>query len=200
MRGSARAVLRGWRSLSKDSSHSCAYDTSGSTLYRAKNRLAHHQWTRTNALAQCLERLTEHIDGGSRYLEASNENIYSGIRSNNNHNAFDHRRFVSWSKHGQQQAERSTDRGGQGSNGSKAAVATQSDTRSATGREKGLNRQHGVDQEGSDWETVKEMIKYVRLDGSVRVRRRVMAAAGLLLGSKLLNVQVPFLFKYTGMH
>lgn len=54
------------------------------------------------------------------------------------------------------------------------------------------------ENEVSDWDTIKQMMAYVKPDGSVEVRKRVVASLGLLVGSKLLNVQVPFLFKLTG--
>jgi ATP-binding cassette, subfamily B (MDR/TAP), member 7 len=50
--------------------------------------------------------------------------------------------------------------------------------------------------EMSDWSTVKEMITYVKPQGDGDVKRRMAAALGLLLGSKVLNVQVPFMFKH----
>lgn len=52
--------------------------------------------------------------------------------------------------------------------------------------------------EGRDWDTVKEMLRYVKPQGDFHVKARMGAALGLLLGSKALNVQVPFMFKYAG--
>ena len=40
--------------------------------------------------------------------------------------------------------------------------------------------------------------RYILPKGNAEFHRRVAAAMGLLVGAKLLNVQVPFLFKYTG--
>ena len=57
---------------------------------------------------------------------------------------------------------------------------------------------HEEEKERTDWDTVKEMMVYVKPHGSVEVNRRIAAAMGLLVGSKVLNVQVPFLFKHTG--
>eukprot|EP00890_Picochlorum_soloecismus_P000334 jgi/Picsp_1/1300/NSC_04781-R1_atp-binding cassette superfamily len=206
MRGSARAVLHGWRLSVADSIYFCSSDIVGSSSCHAGKRQA-HQWVRTTTLAPCLVRLTEPLDVGSGYLDASTKNLYSGIRSKSNYrNVFDDRRFKS---SGVGQQTESKDVGALGSNsktpgnahtpsnGSKAVAVSGRAARIGGGQEKSSHRQHIADEEGSDWETVKEMMKYVRPDGSVRVRRRVMAAAGLLLGSKLLNVQVPFLFKYT---
>ena len=56
----------------------------------------------------------------------------------------------------------------------------------------------------SDWGTIREMLSYVRTqdDGGGRggssgvLTRRLGVAVGLLLGSKVLNVQVPFMFKH----
>lgn len=48
----------------------------------------------------------------------------------------------------------------------------------------------------SDWGAVKEMMKYVKPQGDREVKTRMVAALGLLLGSKALNVQVPFMFKH----
>jgi hypothetical protein len=53
-------------------------------------------------------------------------------------------------------------------------------------------------EEGRDWDTVKEMFKYIKPQGDFHVKARLGAALGLLLGSKALNVQVPFMFKYAG--
>jgi hypothetical protein len=151
-------------------------------------------------------RFTEPLGDISGSLEASKKILCSEITKSNNI-AFDRRRFQS-SSHGQQTegSSQGVNKAGAqgfvksspGNQGFKDAVAIDDDTGIAEGRRKASHHQHVAEKEGSDWDTVREMIKYVRPDGSVGVRRRVVAAVGLLLGSKLLNVQVPFLFKYTG--
>lgn len=55
-----------------------------------------------------------------------------------------------------------------------------------------------VDEGGRDWDTMKEMFRYIKPQGDFHVKARIGAALGLLLGSKALNVQVPFMFKYAG--
>jgi hypothetical protein len=40
--------------------------------------------------------------------------------------------------------------------------------------------------------------RYFVLDGGGEFQRRMAAAMGLLIASKFLTIQVPFLFKYTG--
>ena len=201
MRGSVRAVLHGWRLIATESVNLSSIDTVGSTSIHAGRRQA-HQWLRTNALAPCLVRFIEPLGGTSGSLEEPKNVLNSKVRKINS-STYDQRRFDS-SSHGPQTEESSKgidDAQGfvksPGNQGSKA-TAVISDTRIAESRQEASHRQHISEKEGSDWDTVREMIKYVRPDGSVGVRRRVMAAAGLLLGSKLLNVQVPFLFKYTG--
>lgn len=51
-----------------------------------------------------------------------------------------------------------------------------------------------------DWDTIKEMLSYVRpgkgMNGATDTSLRLGAAFGLLLASKGLNVQVPFMFKH----
>lgn len=48
----------------------------------------------------------------------------------------------------------------------------------------------------NDFEVLKEMYAYIKPSSSKEAARRVSAALALLIGSKILNVQVPFLFKY----
>ena len=48
----------------------------------------------------------------------------------------------------------------------------------------------------SDYQVLKEVWTYIKPSTSKETSRRVSAAVALLIGSKLLNVQVPFLFKY----
>lgn len=50
----------------------------------------------------------------------------------------------------------------------------------------------------NDWEVLKEVYTFVKPAGSKEFRARASAALGLLIASKVLNVQVPFLFKHTG--
>ncbi|KAK9362234.1 ABC transporter-like protein [Lipomyces starkeyi] len=50
-------------------------------------------------------------------------------------------------------------------------------------------------QRKADWAIMKEMIKYIWPKGQIGVKTRVVIALGLLVGSKVLNVQVPFFFK-----
>jgi len=50
----------------------------------------------------------------------------------------------------------------------------------------------------TDWEVLKEVYSYIKPTSSKEFGTRASAALGLLIASKLLNVQVPFLFKYTG--
>ena len=52
------------------------------------------------------------------------------------------------------------------------------------------------DKELSDWATVKEMLSYVKPSNNRDTALRLSAAFGLLLASKGLNVQVPFMFKH----
>lgn len=52
-----------------------------------------------------------------------------------------------------------------------------------------------VGEKVSHWEIVKKMLSYVWPKDNFRIRIRVVAALGLLVGSKLLNISVPFIFK-----
>ena len=51
-------------------------------------------------------------------------------------------------------------------------------------------------KELSDWATVKEMLSYVKPRNNRDTAMRLSAAFGLLIASKGLNVQVPFIFKH----
>lgn len=54
----------------------------------------------------------------------------------------------------------------------------------------------GGKEEVSGWEIIKKMLNYVWPRDNPGIRFRVVIALCLLVGSKVLNVQVPFLFKY----
>ena len=47
----------------------------------------------------------------------------------------------------------------------------------------------------SELKILKDLFKYIWPSGDNKVKIRVLIALGLLVGSKLLNVQVPFFFK-----
>lgn len=51
------------------------------------------------------------------------------------------------------------------------------------------------EQRKADWAIMKEMSKYLWPKDNVGTRARVGLSVGLLVGAKLLNVQVPFYFK-----
>ena len=55
---------------------------------------------------------------------------------------------------------------------------------------------HDAEEHLSDTEVLKEVWAYIKPSTSKETSRRVSAAVALLVASKLLNVQVPFLFKY----
>ncbi|XP_072022465.1 iron-sulfur clusters transporter ABCB7, mitochondrial-like [Amphiura filiformis] len=54
----------------------------------------------------------------------------------------------------------------------------------------------GVGDKVSGWEIVKNMLTYIWPKDEKGIKIRVMIALGLLVGSKVANVYVPFLFKY----
>lgn len=54
-----------------------------------------------------------------------------------------------------------------------------------------------TDTSPTDLQLLTEIWKNISKEGDTQFRRRVGAALGLLVASKLLNIQVPFLFKYT---
>lgn len=54
----------------------------------------------------------------------------------------------------------------------------------------------GDRETSDDWGAIKEMMKYIKPHGDREVKTRMVAALGFLLGSKALNVQVPFMFKH----
>ena len=56
---------------------------------------------------------------------------------------------------------------------------------------------NGVEKEVSGFQIIKTMLSYVWPKDNVGVKARVIVALSLLLGAKVLNVQVPFIFKYT---
>jgi len=72
-------------------------------------------------------------------------------------------------------------------NNSKAAVIKQPSSASATTAE----------TNPTDFQLLTAIWKNISKEGDTQFRRRVGAALGLLVASKLLNIQVPFLFKYT---
>ncbi|GAB4819644.1 hypothetical protein N2152v2_006690 [Parachlorella kessleri] len=49
----------------------------------------------------------------------------------------------------------------------------------------------------SEFQILREVSRYLLPKGNREFQRRLAAAMGLLVGAKLLNVQVPFIFKYT---
>ncbi|XP_015906708.1 iron-sulfur clusters transporter ABCB7, mitochondrial [Parasteatoda tepidariorum] len=51
-------------------------------------------------------------------------------------------------------------------------------------------------KEMQGWTIVKKMFNYIWPKDKPEIRRRVVLALGLLVGAKLLNIEVPFLFKY----
>lgn len=51
------------------------------------------------------------------------------------------------------------------------------------------------DQRKADWAIIKQMSKYLWPKDSLGTRARVGLSVGLLVGAKLLNVQIPFYFK-----
>ncbi|GFV51853.1 ATP-binding cassette sub-family B member 7, mitochondrial [Trichonephila clavipes] len=61
-----------------------------------------------------------------------------------------------------------------------------------------LTAQIGTPSENvQGWAIVKKMITYIWPKDRPEIRRRVIFSVGLLVGAKLLNIEVPFLFKYT---
>ena len=75
-------------------------------------------------------------------------------------------------------------------------------SQTGTGTEKTSNTLiRNGDSTASDWSTIREMLSYVRTQNGDRgdsgvLKRRLGVAVALLLGSKVLNVQVPFMFKH----
>jgi ABC transporter ATM len=51
------------------------------------------------------------------------------------------------------------------------------------------------EQRKADWAIIKQMSKYLWPKDSLGTRMRVGLSVGLLVGAKLLNVQIPFYFK-----
>jgi len=46
------------------------------------------------------------------------------------------------------------------------------------------------------WRIIREMVKHIWPREHPKLKARVVIALGLLVGAKLMNVQVPFFFKY----
>ena len=76
--------------------------------------------------------------------------------------------------------------------GAKAHVENATPKTSTLASEKGFSNK---EQRKADWAIIKEMSKYLWPTNDLGARIRVSTAIGLLIGSKLLNVQVPFYFK-----
>lgn len=74
----------------------------------------------------------------------------------------------------------------------KPAEQTASDKRDALLAEKVIST---ADQRKADWAIMKEMTRYLWPKDNLGTRFRVGLSVGLLVGAKLLNVQVPFYFK-----
>ncbi|RCH94080.1 Iron-sulfur clusters transporter atm1, mitochondrial [Rhizopus azygosporus] len=51
------------------------------------------------------------------------------------------------------------------------------------------------DRNATDWAIIKQLMKYIWPKNDIGVKTRVVIALSLLIGGKLLNVQVPFFFK-----
>lgn len=51
--------------------------------------------------------------------------------------------------------------------------------------------------EVTGWQMMRSMVQYVWPDDAPEVRKKVQIALGLLVGAKVLNISVPFLFKHT---
>ncbi|CAG8464489.1 6356_t:CDS:10, partial [Acaulospora morrowiae] len=58
-----------------------------------------------------------------------------------------------------------------------------------------VGKTSGSDQKITDWKIVKNLIGYIWSKDDLSVKLRVVAALSLLVGGKILNVQVPFFFK-----
>ncbi|GIX92365.1 ATP-binding cassette sub-family B member 7, mitochondrial [Caerostris darwini] len=54
-----------------------------------------------------------------------------------------------------------------------------------------------VSEDVKGWAIVKKMLTYIWPKDKPEIRKRVIISLGLLVGAKLLNIEVPFLFKYT---
>ncbi|KAL4420535.1 hypothetical protein ABPG75_010191 [Micractinium tetrahymenae] len=88
--------------------------------------------------------------------------------------------------------------GGPGASATEAAPSAQAAAAAAGGA--GQSGSSSMEERGehmSDWEIIRETARYVFPRDQPGWRSRVGVALSLLLGSKLLNIQVPFLFKYT---
>ncbi|XP_046573628.1 iron-sulfur clusters transporter ABCB7, mitochondrial-like [Haliotis rubra] len=58
------------------------------------------------------------------------------------------------------------------------------------------NEINSTKKEVSGWDIVKAMMTYIWPKNKPGIKARVVIAVGLLVGSKVMNVQVPFIFKY----
>ncbi|XP_071112669.1 iron-sulfur clusters transporter ABCB7, mitochondrial-like [Haliotis cracherodii] len=58
------------------------------------------------------------------------------------------------------------------------------------------NEINSTKKEVSGWDIVKAMMTYIWPKDKPGIKARVVIAVGLLIGSKVMNVQVPFIFKY----
>ncbi|KAF7115798.1 hypothetical protein CNMCM5793_003438 [Aspergillus hiratsukae] len=79
-----------------------------------------------------------------------------------------------------------------------ASVNTPKDSRNATTAKKDLLSETTVakkEQRKADWAIIKEMAKYLWPKDDWGTKLRVGTALSLLVGAKILNVEVPFLFK-----
>lgn len=61
--------------------------------------------------------------------------------------------------------------------------------------QKDMVKKESVDEEVADMKILRSLMKYLWLKDNSEFRMRVVLALGLLVGAKVINVQVPFLFK-----
>ncbi|XP_022100448.1 ATP-binding cassette sub-family B member 7, mitochondrial-like [Acanthaster planci] len=64
----------------------------------------------------------------------------------------------------------------------------------------GVPAKTGVTNQVTGWEIIREMLSYIWPRDERGIKIRVMTALGLLVGAKVANVYVPFLFKYAVDH
>lgn len=74
-------------------------------------------------------------------------------------------------------------------------AAPQAATTPATKAAAGPTKLKGLPDSGSGWAIMKSLSGYLWPKDNPAIKRRVLVAVALLVGSKILNVQVPFLFK-----
>lgn len=82
--------------------------------------------------------------------------------------------------------------------GTKPEPATKSPSPAPTPERKdplALDDKTNKEQRRADWAIMKEMVQYLWPKDNLGTRARVLIAVSLLVGSKVLNVQVPFYFK-----